>query len=206
MRLIKSVGKNSSFCNLLFWGYICAVKSTALKTKIISIFLLLCLVMPIATLYVWLQHRKTIAKQEAKERIIAGIDKKELVLLKFTQQESQTCLHWEHAQEFEYKQQMYDVVETAVRGDTTYYWCWLDSPETRLNTQLYALASQLWEKDTQNQETSKNVLKFYTELFCLQRPVFHFFLYEEAISLCFFYACACLCHAVLPPLPPPETA
>jgi hypothetical protein len=162
--------------------------------------------MPIATLYVWLQHRKTIAKQEAKERIIAGIDKKDLVLLKFTQQESQTCLHWEHAQEFEYKQQMYDVVETAVHGDTTYYWCWLDSPETRLNIQLYALVSQLWEKDSQNQETSKNVLKFYTELFCQQHPIFHFFLCKEARSVCFFYACAYLFRPALPHAPPPEIA
>ena len=58
--------------------------------------------------------------------MIAGIDKSELVLFKFSKEETTTKLNWKHAKEFEFNQQMYDVVEKQVSKDSIHYWCWWD--------------------------------------------------------------------------------
>ena len=86
-----------------------------------------------------LNHQKILIKKEAKKQIDANKDEERLVLLKFTELEKKEKLHWEHSAEFEYQHQMYDVVKSEVHGDTTYYWCWHDIEETKINEQLNEL-------------------------------------------------------------------
>lgn len=86
-----------------------------------------------------LSHQKIQIKKEVKEYIDSNTDAERLVLLKFTELEKQEKLHWEHSAEFEYQNQMYDVVKSEVHGDTTFYWCWHDIEETEINQQLKAL-------------------------------------------------------------------
>ncbi|PTB91022.1 hypothetical protein C9994_16285, partial [Marivirga lumbricoides] len=103
-----------------------------------SISLFIILFAPGLITYSWLSHQKRAVKHEVKWKMIAGMDKNELVLLKFTSEEAKV-LKWEHAKEFEYQNEMYDVVEQQTIGDTTYYWCWWDHEETALNKQLSLL-------------------------------------------------------------------
>ena len=92
--------------------------------------------------FTWLHIRKMIVKKEVRRHIIAGPEEDRLVLLKFSKNETDALLRWEHSTEFEYNGQMYDVVETWTRGDTVYYRCWWDREETRLNNRLRELAAR----------------------------------------------------------------
>lgn len=86
-------------------------------------------------------------KKEVKHKIIAGVDKEDLVLLAFTKEEAEQQLNWEHSKEFEFKGNMYDIVEQSATSDSVYYWCWWDKEETVLMQKLYALMGQKLDKD-----------------------------------------------------------
>ncbi len=100
-----------------------------------------------------------------KWKMIAGIDINELVLLKFTEAESQSQLRWEHSMEFEYKGQMYDIVKKEIKGDISYYWCWLDHEETKLNRQLDSLVAQVLWNNPQRQEKQNKLIEFFKKLY-----------------------------------------
>ena len=82
---------------------------------------------------------KAALKREIKWKMIAGIDQNELVLLKFSKEEAETKLRWEHSKEFEYDGQMYDIVSKEIKGDSIYYRCWWDYEEPALNRKLQQL-------------------------------------------------------------------
>jgi hypothetical protein len=132
-----------------------------LKKQIISLFLLFILVVPVVVTYTWLQQHKRTVKREVKWKMIAGIDKKELVFFKFSNEEITTKLRWEHHKEFEYKAQMYDVVA----NDSTQLWCWWDHEETKLNKQLQKLLVGIFKNDLESKTKQNDVFKFYTLLF-----------------------------------------
>ncbi len=97
--------------------------------------------------------------------MIAGIDKNELVHLKFTRVETETLLNWHHSKEFEYLGQMYDIVETKELGDSIYYWCWWDKAETALNRQLEQLAEAANGNNPKNTQQQQRLLDFQKTLF-----------------------------------------
>lgn len=127
--------------------------------------MLLCLIIPFTTVYFLFQYQKKQVKREIKHRMIEGISKSELVLLKFTLAQTQSSLSWEHSKEFEYIGQMYDVVEKKFKGDTIYYWCWADNKETKLNKQLDKLLQYALGCNTNNKENQKRLSNFYKSLF-----------------------------------------
>jgi hypothetical protein len=90
----------------------------------------------------WLNLRKAIVRNEVDRRIVAGVEDGDLVLLKFSKDESRTLLRWEHSREFEYDGRMYDIVETWAVGDTVYCRCWWDREETELNDRMRVLAAR----------------------------------------------------------------
>lgn len=136
-----------------------------MKHKIIRILLFFCLLAPIAATFTYLQYRRQQVRKEVKHQIIAGIDRAELVLLKFTEKQSQTELEWKHSKEFEYEGQMYDIVEYETLGDTTYYWCWEDVAETTLNKKLDDLTAYALGKNPQDQENQRRLLSFFKSLY-----------------------------------------
>ncbi len=93
--------------------------------------------------------------------MIAGMDQEELVLLKFSKEESETKLRWEHAEEFEYNGQMYDIVSHEIKGDSIFYRCWWDYDETDLNKKLKKMVAIAFDQDEDNREIQEN---FYTYL------------------------------------------
>lgn len=161
-------------------------------------------VAPVATTYIILRYQKKLVKREVKRKIIAGIDKSELVLLKFTDEEKQSQLKWKHSKEFQYKGEMYDIVEKEIRGDTTYYWCWWDHEETKLNKQLMGLVSRALGNNPKNQENQKRFYKFFSSLFYAESTKNGYIAYKEVNNeTCFKQRF----HQILfysPSVPPPE--
>lgn len=93
------------------------------------------------------------------------MDKKDLVLLKFGKSENESKLRWKHSKEFEYKGQMYDIVETKLSGDTILYWCWWDNDETKLNKKLTNLVADILGNNQQNKENNKRLVQFLKSLY-----------------------------------------
>jgi len=115
-----------------------------------------------------LHFKKYRVKKEIKKRIISRLDKAELVLLKFSKDQALSELIWEHSKEFEYHNQMYDVVETETLGDSIFYWCWWDHEETKLNKELSAWVLKTLGKDPQNKENRNELIDFYKQLFYVE--------------------------------------
>ena len=97
--------------------------------------------------------------------MIATIDRQELVYLSFSINDTKTKLRWEHSKEFEYQHQMYDIVESELKGDSVFYWCWWDHAETSLNKKLNDLVAGIMQKDPQHQQKQSRMMDFFRSLF-----------------------------------------
>jgi hypothetical protein len=100
---------------------------------------------PCAGSFPWLLFKRAMLKKEVARQITQGIEGDRLVELRFAKEEAETLLRWEHSGEFEYKGQMYDVVQAWAVGDTLYYRCYRDREETKLNNRLKELAKHAME-------------------------------------------------------------
>lgn len=130
------------------------------KAKAFSILLILVMVAPVSVTYTWLKSKKRSVKREIKWRMIEGMDKSDLVLLSFTQSQANSELEWEHSREFEYRGEMYDVVDSKISGDSIHYWCWWDNEETKLNRNLQSLVSIALGFDPENQDKKSQLINF----------------------------------------------
>ncbi|MEZ4883354.1 MAG: hypothetical protein R3E32_01365 [Chitinophagales bacterium] len=137
-----------------------------MKSRFSSILLIFILIAPIFLTYSWLQCQKSIVKNQVKTQLIATIEKEELVLLKFSKTEAKTKLKWEHSKEFEFDQQMYDVIESESVGDSIFYWCWWDYEETELNHILKELVDYALGNDSQNKKNQTKLISYLKSLYC----------------------------------------
>ncbi len=169
----------------------------------IAIFLLLVLGCPLVGTRAILLLRKKAIRKEVKARIVAGVGKHELVHFVFSKTDSQTKLRWEHAREFEYRGEMYDIVESEIRGDSTAYWCIWDKAETQLNRQLATLTASATNTDPPYQTAIQQLFDFLKNLFPpaqQQRPV----AMTAFIPAGYHYLSMRGRHTSAPPSPPPE--
>ena len=130
--------------------------------------LLLCLVAPITTAYFVLKNQQKQVKREVKWKLIEGIDRNELVLLKFTEEDKKTELNWKHSKEFEHKGEMYDIAETEIHGDTTFYWCWWDYEETALNKQLDQLFAIALGNSPSHKKNQEKIVQLFKSLYFVE--------------------------------------
>ena len=174
-------------------------------TCFISGFLLCCvLVDPVVATFAWLYYQKTIVKEEVNRQITEGIDRDELVLLKFSKKDAQIMLRWEHSKEFEYDHQMYDVVKKMTLGDTVYCWCLTDHEETKLNRRLEELSEQTFGKGPKIREKHEVLISFFkllyfSESFDWKGSVFETFDGQFRLSLNLYSSVT-----IQPPTPPPQ--
>lgn len=70
-------------------------------------------------------------KRNVKHLLLSQANPADLVHFTFTMAEAEN-LEWEHAKEFRFKGDMYDVVHQRKKGDSLILWCWWDSEETQL--------------------------------------------------------------------------
>lgn len=138
--------------------------------KFLGILIVLSIVIPYTGTYLWLQHKKKLVKKEVKWKMIAGLDREELVLLQFTRPEVFEVLNWKHSKEFEFKGHMYDIVESEISGDSIFYWCWWDHEETTLNKKLKKLVAKAMGQNPLKNETSKRLIDFFKALY-FREPV-----------------------------------
>jgi hypothetical protein len=136
-----------------------------LKNFLFAILFLLSFGMPFSGTCYFLKQQKRMVKKEIKKQIIAGIDKNELVCLIFANTEVQTGLRWEHAKEFEFNGEMYDVVESETIGDSTHFWCWWDHEETKLNIRLRRLVADHINSDPLSKRRQERLDNFLKSLF-----------------------------------------
>ena len=112
-----------------------------------------------------LSYERGQIKRSIKRKLMHSVNKSELVLLKFTPEESEKMLRWEHSKEFEYKGEMYDVVETRIEDGFIYYWCWEDKEETVLNRELERLVLDHSGFNKKNIKQTKNLSNYLASLF-----------------------------------------
>lgn len=153
-----------------------------------------------------MQFEKSAIKREIKWKMIAGVDDEELVLLKFTKEETETKLRWEHAKEFEYKGQMYDIVSSEIIGDSIFYRCWWDYEETNLNKKLKKLVASAFDQDEDNQRAQKNLHNYLWSFFCTDPLDWQTTFYEKAKVVYQNTMRDTIFNSILksPPTPPPK--
>jgi hypothetical protein len=122
-------------------------------------FLLFVLLLPLSGEYIWLSLKKMTVKSQVKHRMMASIDKSEFMMLRFTTETAADELEWEHSKEFEYKGEMYDVIQSSITTDSAIYWVWWDAEESQLNKELKALVDQTLTNST-NKSEQNLVAKF----------------------------------------------
>lgn len=166
--------------------------------------LFLSLTAPFAGTFTFLQIRKQLVKKEVKWRMIEGLDKDELVLLKFSRKETETILNWKHSREFEFLGEMYDIVETVIAGDSVFYYCWWDHEETHLNKQLNSLLAKAAGQHEQNKDSARKIYQFFKTLYL--EPVNHdnFRSYAVFPKQLFFFDEKFNSVKIAPPAPPPK--
>lgn len=172
--------------------------------KLISIALIISIAAPFWISYSIIQYQKYIVKKEIKKQIINGIDINELTLLEFSKIESQQKLEWEHSREFEYNGKMYDIVESKVKDDSVYYWCWEDNEETELNIKLNTLAEKDVGSNNTNNENLKRLSNFLFSLFYSNEDPFNTENNKKSSSLSAYYINNYLSLPTNPLTPPPK--
>ena len=165
--------------------------------------MLFCFVAPVVTIFVVMHYQKKAIKKEVKWKMIAGIDKDELVVLKFTKEEK-SKLNWEHSKEFEYDGEMYDVVESKKVGDTTFYWVWWDHEETELNQKLNDLYAKVMGNHPVNQDQQKRFHYLFKTLYCTEINHLKSFEYLEKRLAKLPYFNFYQSTSNTPPVPPPD--
>jgi len=176
------------------------------KGSLAGILLLFCFIAPLAVTYTILQLQKKQIKKEVKWEIIAGLNKEELVLLKFTHEETQKNLRWQDSKEFEFKGKMYDVVEKSTQGDTVFYWCWVDDKETKLNQQLIKVVAFALGNNQQRKNNQEQLTDFYKSLYWENCHTKRNGVASQSNELIAPYDFSYLIVSISPPVPPPEIA
>jgi len=152
--------------------------------KIIGI-LLIGVMLINTTSVVFLQNQKSWIKREIKHRILKGIDKKDLVLLNFDSS-SKNSIKWDGKDEFEFKGQKYDVVDTEIHQNSISYWCYADHKESKLDRKINKLLSFAVEHHQRHRESSKRMIKFYKSFYFSTPKTLNYFINSNTGELQFY--------------------
>ena len=165
----------------------------------------MCLVAPLALTFTLLHYQKLQTRRKVERDIFPDKDHDGLVLLKFTKKDEQKLLRWEHSREFEYADQMYDVVKTEAHGDTSYYWCWWDKAETKLNQQLEELLVSKQSKHPIQSSPQEKLIDFFKSLYCSNLQVQRLRSFVSVRTLPpYGHHDSSIAHP--PPVPPPKAS
>lgn len=170
--------------------------------RIFSLLVLMVWVAPAPLLHVYLHNQITMVKQRV-EKHLQNTDNEQLVTLTFTYQQARTLLRWEHAKEFEYQGEMYDIVSLQWHGNSVTFRCWHDTKETRLNKQLRHVLAQQNPLNQHQKDAQKRLFDSLKHLLFI--PVCLNFVPENLLTaniLCYtpYYTN----NSIRPPAPPPK--
>ena len=172
--------------------------------RFISIMLLMLLIAPPVVTFSWLHMKKRMLRKEIKWKIINGIDKEELVLLTFSNDQVEACLKWHHSAEFEFMGEMYDVVETIFFDDSVSYYCWWDHEETLLNKKLKAMLALSAGKSKQERQQINYIIQFFQSIFFIENQFGSNSMIFNNTRLDITYFFVVKTAGIIPPVPPPR--
>ncbi len=130
----------------------------------VSLMILSAFCLPFCATYLGLHIQKWRIKKEVKAKLIQGLDKSELTHFTFSKSQIETELDWEHDREFEYKGEMYDVIERHEKGDSIEFLCWHDRAETELNQRLRMLVAKAAHSSHEHQARESHYYQFLKSL------------------------------------------
>lgn len=171
---------------------------------LISLGFALCLIVPFIGTWGWMHMEKGRIRSEVKRNILRGLDKNELVSLRFSLKETQTILDWHHSEEFEFNGQMYDVVESQSIGDSIVYLCWADHKETALNKQMDELIRQKTDHKNKQEESQRQLAQFAKLLYHKQPDQYCTLSTYHSKAPMYNPGALTLPEVGPPPSPPPE--
>ncbi|MCB9336000.1 MAG: hypothetical protein H6586_07615 [Flavobacteriales bacterium] len=134
--------------------------------------------------FIWLHFQKKSIKRTVKHEIINSISKSDLAFIKLSKVEAEEELDWEHSKEFEFKNNMYDVVYTETTSDSVFYWCWLDKKETQLNILLAELVKNTFGNNQNKKKNEKALIDFCKSLYFYELSN----LKLDIPNYCYFYS------------------
>ncbi|MCK0159869.1 hypothetical protein [Allomuricauda sp. F6463D] len=136
-----------------------------MKRTYTAILLLFSLIAPIGGSFLLLHFQKQHLRKEIRKTINQAVEEGEFVVLEFTMEQIKTELRWEHSMEFEYKGQMYDVIEKENKGGYMVLKCWWDKEETALNQEMDELLARALGADPLRKDKHTRLFDFFKKLF-----------------------------------------
>lgn len=120
--------------------------------------------------YLYLSLQQKVIQEAVKNEIKEGIPSNELVKLTFSKKEIPKLLKWEHEKEFEFKGQMYDVVEVIDVGDSLQYLCWWDKAETATKKNKQDLLHAAIDASNPGKHFPSTFSDYYKSIYCIINP------------------------------------
>jgi hypothetical protein len=74
-------------------------------------------------------------------------------------------LHWVKSDEFRYRGEMFDVVETTISNDTVHYLCYPDKKENILNKKITGMVNNAFGHHPFNKEHQKQIRNFFKSIY-----------------------------------------
>jgi hypothetical protein len=166
-------------------------------------FLFFVLIAPFGFPLVTMEYEQFQVRKIVKKKILQGIDKRDLTCLKFSTEEANSKLNWEHAKEFEYEHQMYDVVYLEILTDSVLYWCFKDEKETAIEYKLKQNIADVLGASSQNQNSKRKLIDFFKKVF--QTTSYTWNIQLDVALFCFADYTVHKCDIYFtPPFSPPE--
>ena len=110
--------------------------------RILSILLVFVFFYSIIGFYLNFEIKQFRIKKEIKENLIVSLPENELTLLKISSTDNVKIKWMEEGKEFRYMGNMFDVVKIVNRRDSTYFYCYSDSKESKLISHLDKLVKE----------------------------------------------------------------
>ena len=136
-----------------------------MKRTYTAILLLFSLIAPIGGSFLLLHFQKQQLRKEIGKKMNQDVEEGEFVVMEFTMEQIKTELRWEHAMEFEYKGQMYDIIEKENKGTSVVFKCWWDKAETALNKEMDELLAKALGADPLREDKHTRLHDFFKKLF-----------------------------------------
>jgi hypothetical protein len=120
--------------------------------------------------YLYLSLQQKAIQEAVHRKLEEGIPSNELVKLTFLKKEIPKLLKWEHEKEFEFKGQMYDVVEVTDVGDSLQYLCWWDKAETATKKNKQKLLHARIDTSNSEKHISFTFSDYYKSIYFIFNP------------------------------------
>jgi hypothetical protein len=133
----------------------------AFLRKTFIILLLSCLLLPFTGTYLFYHFKEIQIKEKVNLLIKNNIEEKDIITLRFSDEEIKTRLKWKHSREFIFDGHMYDIVDQGVDGNITWYRCYRDHKETRLYKEKEKLIAKALGNDPSRKKQTERLKQIF---------------------------------------------